>query len=1026
MTYTKEQGKQKIETLVDRFRTNIDVYKRSAYNEAQVRREFIDPFFEALGWDVSNKQGYAEQYKEVVLEDTIKVGRSTRAPDYSFRIGGQRKFFVEAKKPAVNIKEDVSPSYQLRRYAWSAKLPLSIVTDFEEFSVFNCQIKPDLKDKTSVGRIGYYTFDEYLDKFDALYDIFSKEAILKGSFDRYAQSTKGKKGTAEVDREFLKEIESWRELLAKNIALRNPDVSIFELNYAVQKIIDRIIFLLICEDRGIEPYGQLQTNAEGKGVYTHLLNHFKLAESKYNSGIFDFESDGITPALTIDDKVLKAIVQDLYYPKSPYEFSVLGVEILGNVYEQFLGKVIRLTAGHQAKVETKPEVKKAGGVYYTPQYIVEYIVKNTVGKLVAGKTPEEIAHTKILDPACGSGSFLIGAYSYLLRYHLDWYVRNKPKKHKEAVFLAKADEWYLTTTEKKRILLDNIFGVDIDPQAVEVTKMSLLLKVLEHESRESIDQQAKLGLEGVLPNLEDNIKCGNSLIGPDFYETQQATLFSEEEMRRVNVFDWEDERKGFGTIMKCGGFDCVIGNPPYLRIQGLQEYYGDQIDYFIKNYQSAVKRFDLYLLFTEKGFKLLSGDGYLGFICPHKFLNSDFGSGLREFFIDNLAIKSFVSFGNNLIFNKASTYTGILLLRKNQKRVFTYYEFPDMPITEVSKQLAKLSETEFTLYELADFTSEPWLLLSASNQKVLSKLRQQTATLGEVFESIFQGVVTGVDDIYFLEHLSDVEEVIRSDIVEVFSHREQRSIKIEKAILKPILKGEDVSRYSKPDFRYYCIYPYKLVGNKTIILEENELANNFPLAHQYLRQYKTDLKKLRTKYKTNPNYWYSCHRGRSMVLFERERIITPEISFGCNMTLSPLGVYHNTKVYSILPAKSQSEHVSYWLGLLNSRILWWFLSNTGYVLRGGFYVFKTNYLKPFPIHTIDFSNPEEVVQHDKLVALVESMLELQKKYHEARMERDKELYERRIRIVDAQIDRLVYELYGLTEDEVKVVEGHSK
>ncbi|MEA2053228.1 MAG: type I restriction enzyme HsdR N-terminal domain-containing protein, partial [Euryarchaeota archaeon] len=284
----KEQARQEIGALVDRFRANIDVYKRSAYKEAQVRCEFIDPFFEALGWDVSNEQGFAEQYKEVVLEDTIKVGSSTRAPDYSFRIGSQRKFFVEAKKPAVNIKDDVSPSYQLRRYAWSAKLPLSIVTDFEEFSVFNCQMKPNQNDKVGIGRIAYFTFDEYLDKFDDIYDIFSKEAVLKGSFDRYAQSTKGKKGTAEVDREFLREIESWREMLAKNIALRNPNVSIYELNYAVQKIIDRIIFLRICEDRGIEPYGQLQTQAESSDVYMHLLNHFRLAESKYDSGIFDF------------------------------------------------------------------------------------------------------------------------------------------------------------------------------------------------------------------------------------------------------------------------------------------------------------------------------------------------------------------------------------------------------------------------------------------------------------------------------------------------------------------------------------------------------------------------------------------------------------------------------------------------------------------------------------------------------------------------------------------------------------------
>jgi len=226
-------------------------------------------------------------------------------------------------------------------------------------------------------------------------------------------------------------------------------------------------------------------------------------------------------------------------------------------------------------------------------------VENTVGKLVEGKTPEEIAKIKILDPACGSGSFLIGAYTYLLRYHLDWYTNNKPKKHKEEVFQVKEAKWYLTTAEKKRILLNNIFGVDIDPQAVEVTKMSLLLKVLEHESRESIDQQVKLGLEGVLPSLVDNVKCGNSLIGPDFYETQQATLFDEAEMRRINVFDWNDDVKGFGTIMKRGGFDCVIGNPPY----GMVSERGEKV-YFEKWYETHEGRYDKYELFLERGIKL--------------------------------------------------------------------------------------------------------------------------------------------------------------------------------------------------------------------------------------------------------------------------------------------------------------------------------------------------------------------------------------------------------------------------------------
>jgi len=524
-------------------------------------------------------------------------------------------------------------------------------------------MKPNQNDKVGIGRIAYYTFDEYLDKFDEIYDVFSKEAVLKGSFDRYAQTTKGKKGTAEVDREFLKEIESWRELLAKNIALRNPNVSIYELNYAVQKLLDRIIFLRICEDRGIEPYGQLQTQAEGGDVYMHLLNHFRLAESKYDSGIFnfDFGGDGITPALTIDDKVLKTIIQDLYYPKSPYEFSVLGVEILGNVYEQFLGKVIRLTAGHQAKVETKPEVKKAGGVYYTPQYIVEYIVQNTVGKLIAGKTPEEIAEIKILDPACGSGSFLIGAYTYLLRYHLDWYVSNKPKKHKEAVFQVKEDEWYLTTAEKKRILLDNIFGVDIDSQAVEVTKMSLLLKVLEHESGESIDQQMKLGLEGVLPNLGDNIKCGNSLIGPEYYDTVQGSLFNEEEMRRVNVFDWDDEKKWFGGIMQRGGFDCVVGNPPYLAGREWPDTLHAQRPYFKRRYSCMTDQYDLYALFIQKALELLQFEGYFGFITPTTWLNNEHYIRLREWLIEKANIERLGDYRGVDVFSKATVLPIVII-----------------------------------------------------------------------------------------------------------------------------------------------------------------------------------------------------------------------------------------------------------------------------------------------------------------------------------------------------------------------------
>jgi predicted type IV restriction endonuclease len=385
--------------LVERFAMHREAYKSPDYNETQVRREFIDPFFKALGWDVDNEKGYAEQWKEVYHEDAVRIGGVTKAPDYSFRLGGRRLFFLEAKKPAINLREAQGPAFQLRRYAWTAKLPISILTDFEEFIVYDTRVKPAITDKASKARILYMTFEEYAQRWAEIADLFAPEAIRKGALDKYVQSSTQKRGTAEVDDAFLSEIESWREILARNVALRNPGLSQRELNFSVQLLIDRVIFLRICEDRGIEPYGRLRGLLNGENTYPRLRELFDRADKRYNSGLFHFERekdrpglpDELTPRLSIDDKVLKDIFRRLYYPDCPYEFSVLPAEILGHVYERFLGSVIRLTEGGRAKVEQKPEVRKAGGVYYTPSYIVEYIVRQTVGELVKDKTPQEAA-----------------------------------------------------------------------------------------------------------------------------------------------------------------------------------------------------------------------------------------------------------------------------------------------------------------------------------------------------------------------------------------------------------------------------------------------------------------------------------------------------------------------------------------------------------------------------------------------------------------------------------------------------------
>jgi len=341
---------------------------------------------------------------------------------------------------------------------------------------------------------------------------------------------------------------------------------------------------------------------------------------------------------------LREILGSLYYPESPYVFSEIPSDILGQVYERFLGKVIRLTAGHQAKVEEKPEVRKAGGVYYTPTYIVEYIVKNTVGKLLEGKTPKDVAKIKILDPACGSGTFPLGAFQYLLDWHLKWYMENDPEKwakgknpvifethpHRPSgTFPKSADKtdegqgsradlgeagrgWMLTTSEKKRILLNNIYGVDIDPQAVEVTKLSLLLKVLEGESEQTIGSQLALIQERALPDLGNNIKCGNSLIGPDYFDGKM--FVDEEERFRVNAFDWKAE---FSQVFIQGGFDVVVGNPPYVR----QEILGEEFkSYAKKRYLTYAGTADLFVYFIEHSHNILRADGIFSFIVASKWM----------------------------------------------------------------------------------------------------------------------------------------------------------------------------------------------------------------------------------------------------------------------------------------------------------------------------------------------------------------------------------------------------------------------
>ncbi|MDX9746713.1 MAG: N-6 DNA methylase [Syntrophales bacterium] len=1008
----------RVKQLVEIFDNNLEEYKRGSYNETQTRREFIDPFFEELGWDITNKQGYAEAYKDVIHEDAVKVGGVTKAPDYCFRIGGARKFFLEAKKPSVNIQEETNPAYQLRRYGWSAKLPLSILTDFEDFAVYDCRFKPLKTDKVSHSRILILRYTDYIDRWEEIAGIFSREAILKGSFDKYVESKKIKKGTTEVDAAFLQEIEQWRELLARNIALRNPSLTQRELNYAVQQTIDRIVFLRICEDRGIETYGGLMALRNGEHVYQRLFQLFNKADDKYNSGLFHFKKekdretfDNLTPNLQIDDKPLKEIFKNLYYPESPYEFSVLPADILGQVYEKFLGKVIRLTSGHQAKIEEKPEVRKAGGVYYTPAYIVDYIVKNTVGKLVEGKKPGPrggVSHLKILDPACGSGSFLIGAYQFLLDWHRDAYINDGPENWDKGktprIYLSPKGEWRLTTDERKRILLNNIYGVDIDHQAVEVTKLSLLLKVLEGEDEQSIGKQMRLFHERVLPDLSKNIKCGNSLIGPDFYDHQQLNLFVEEEIFRINAFDWNTE---FAEIMKNGGFDAVIGNPPYVRIQGLKEWAPTEVEFYKQRYKSAGKgNYDIYVVFVERALQLLNKQGKMGYILPHKFFQAQYGEPLRNLIAGGKHLAGIVHFGDQQVFNGATTYTCLMFLSKT-------------PITKC--HLLKVGDLgawnkagmAFDSFINGDQLSKnEWNFIVGSGTNLFAKLSENQNRLGSEALRIFQGFKTGSDSVFILDVVG--KGIFASSCLKCEVH-------LENKLLHPLFKSGHLKRYNLHPTEKVILFPYR----DGALISWTDIETSAPRTAEYLMACKQTLEQ-REGGKWSGKFWYCFSRTQALKVMSSIKILTADLNPHANYCLDSTGSACFTGGAAggygiVLP----EEKRIYILGLLNSKLLDWYLQKISSTFRGGWFSYESRFISKLPIRTINFADPADVALHDQMVSLVEQMLELNKKLPESKVPQTTEVLKRQIDATDRQIDQLVYRLYDLTEEEIKIVESEA-
>ncbi len=993
-----------IKELVLKFKEHYERYKDTNYNETQTRREFIDPFFKELGWDIDNTGGFAESYKEVIHEDRVKIGSNTKSPDYSFRVGGQRKFFVEAKKPSVDLKNSKDAVFQLRRYGWTAGLTLCILTDFEEFCVYQTNnIKPDKDDNPTKGRIFYCRFDELenkctqIDGFETNWDFiigtFTKEAILKGRFDKLAD--KKKKSQETFDEAFLKSIQEYRKILAENIVLRNKSI-LFEtkeieilkekhLNEVVRKTIDRLIFLRIAEDRGVEEFEQLSRIAKGKSVYKSLLYLFNTSDQKYNAGLFDSKDD-ISHKITIDDKPLKTIISELY---DTYSFEFVPLDILGSIYERFLGDTIGFERGKPV-IETKPEVRKAGGVYYTPEYIVQYIVQYTVDEMLKNHTLKTVVNFRIVDPACGSGAFLIIAYEHVMKWYIAQYTKEKSHKF---IYKNEKGEFSLTLEARKRILKEHIFGVDIDFQAVEVAKLSLLIKCLEGMSKENIESHNMLFHERALPNINSNIKCGNSLIGTDY---KAAELFGMEEAIKVNPFDWQAE---FPQAFKDGGFDCVIGNPPYIRIQtlGLQE---GVIEYFNTKYKSAIKgNYDIYVLFIEKALTLLKKKGINGFILPHKFVNAEYGVGIRECISNQQALRHIVHFGDLQIFNQATTYTCLLFLQQNNSKV----SFVKI------KNLDDFKEGTFTLTDTPNitFAKSTWQFNDSNTSAIMEKMKQNSKPLGEIAD-IFVGIQTSADKVFIMDLVSESKKTY---IVKSKATNEQ--FEIEKDLCKPVLKGSEIKAYKITTPKNIILFPYK--NGKLIQFEQ---IVKLPLTYNYLIKNKAFLEARENgKFK---NTWWQFGRNQNIDRMDKEKIILSVLANKSAFSFDNIGEYcfvggGNAGGYGIILNHTEFKS-TFVLALLNSKLLDFAVKKASTEFQGGYFSYAKRFIEhlPIPISTAE--------QQAKLTELAQKMLDMNKRLSETQSSIEKQTIERQIAGTDNLINQMVYALYGLSEEEIGVVE----
>lgn len=984
---------ERVKQLVEVFNQNEPFYVGPGYNEVDARKDFIDKFWMALGWDVNHETQTNPYEQEVKVERGVTTSEWRKRADYAFLAPNFRdvRFFVEAKKPHVGLDNPLY-YFQTIRYGWNSHVPLSVLTDFEELRVLDCRYKPDIR--TALGHaVLKYHYTDYADeeKFRTIYYLFSREAVLNGSLENFAKglpkiSRKGsQRGVARdehqsIDEAFLKELDEYREELARAFKRKNPELESEELTEVTQRTLDRLVFMRFLEDKLIEAEPLIENLHRRGQAWRNFISTSRRLDKIYNGIIFKEHALLDSLDFEVDERTFDKLSQKLSHAESPYDFNAIPIHILGSIYERFLGKVI-VAADKRARVEEKPEVRKAGGVYYTPEYIVRYIVDNTVGKLIDGRTPKEIYEMRFADIACGSGSFLLGVYDTLLRYHTAYYNRNKRTQAeglKAGCTPAEKGGLRLSLLQRRAILLTNIYGVDIDPQAVEVAQLSLYLKLLEDETIASAHQTQLEMREALLPSLSKNIVPGNSLIGWDILE---GKLFESGQEQKLNPMNFED---AFPEVMRKGGFNAIVGNPPWGA-----EFTEPALAYFRKRYHRVIARMvDSYIYFLDRATQLLTEDGLVGFIIPSTILNQVDAEPVRKLLLSR-GLTTLISLGSNVFGRKVLNTSSILVSEKREDGPLNLHDLSGLPFPQRESALCNQPTTTWNAWkDLVERDTHLTFFVNNPNETaLLMRMRERHASLVSVIPG---GIQRGVSPDLASAHVCPNAVAINEGL--------------ENELLRASISGGQIKRYREWESDQLIIY----TSRKTEI-------KKFPNVLEYLRKFRQFNSCREVKEGKHP--WWALHRPRDPEIFASPKVIGLTTTKSIELIFDPdSSVYVTDAMYVFRPALDFDPFAL--MAIMQSK-LFLFLYRTAN--QGESRVIpqvKASKLESLPVPQLNTSHPNSL----RLRGLATKMFEGKKQLASARAERDKAFYENKCAALDRQIDNLVYELYELTPQEIAIVE----